>query len=486
MEPRVAIVHYHLQTGGVTRVIQHAVHALSARGVRPVVLAGSRPEHPWPCPVQVVPALQYEEVRPATTPKALLDDLRAAAREALGGAPDLWHVHNHSLGKNLVFPVALRMLAQDGERILLQVHDLAEDGRPALYRRMLDTLGEGRIDRLASVLYPDAPQVHFAVLNRRELQAFAAAGVPTGRNHLLPNAVDLDMEGNLPARAAPASQAPLWLYPTRAIRRKNLGEFLLWASITPEARFGTTRGPANPAEWPRYQEWRRFAAELRLPVSFELGEQPGATLAGLLAACHATVTTSVAEGFGLAFLEPWLALRPVAGRDLPELTDDFRAEGVRLDGLYRRLDVPLAWLDRDALRAAAGAALTRLHEAYARPLPPDAVDRALAAWIRDGHVDFGRLDEPLQRAVIRRVHGATDERSALHPGTLGAGMPTGAVVAANRQRIRHNFGLKTYGERLLRCYRALLDAPVAPPRPLDGEALLDHYLAPERLYLLRT
>ncbi len=485
MGPRVAIVHYHLQTGGVTRVIQHAVHALLARGARPAVLTGQRPDAPWPCPVQVLPALQYEETRPAASPRQLLETLREAARQALGAAPDLWHVHNHSLGKNLLLPVVLRMLAEDGERLLLQVHDLAEDGRPALYRRLLETLGEGDAQRLSAVLYPNAPHVHYAVLNRRELEAFRSAGVSPQCGHLLPNAVDLDMEGGGDPTPPPAGP-PLWLYPTRAIRRKNLGEFLLWAAVTPDARFATTRGPANPAERPRYEAWRAFSAALELPVAFEQGERPGATLAGLLAACHATVTTSVAEGFGLAFLEPWLALRPVAGRDLPELTDDFRAEGVRLDALYRRLEVPCEWLDAVALREAAAGALERTHRAYRRPVPEAGPERALAAWIRDGWLDFGRLDEPLQRQVIRRLHASAEARALLRPQGLGETLPGAAAVAANRERIRHRFGLHGYGERLRACYGALLESPTAPPDALDGGALLDHYLSPERLYLLRT
>ncbi len=54
---RVAIVHYHLQTGGVTRIVEHAVSGLSTQGVELVILSGAAPEHDWPVPVQVVPTL---------------------------------------------------------------------------------------------------------------------------------------------------------------------------------------------------------------------------------------------------------------------------------------------------------------------------------------------------------------------------------------------------------------------------------------------
>jgi hypothetical protein len=36
------------------------------------------------------------------------------------------------------------------------------------------------------------------------------------------------------------------------------------------------------------------------------------------------ITTSVLEGFGFAYLEPWIADRAVIGRSIPMITPDFR------------------------------------------------------------------------------------------------------------------------------------------------------------------
>ena len=58
---RVAIVHYHLRPGGVTRVIQQSLTALdveSSAEFRCVVLAGEPPQATMPVPnVAVIPAL---------------------------------------------------------------------------------------------------------------------------------------------------------------------------------------------------------------------------------------------------------------------------------------------------------------------------------------------------------------------------------------------------------------------------------------------
>ena len=59
------------------------------------------------------------------------------------------------------------------------------------------------------------------------------------------------------------------------------------------------------------------------------------------------VTTSIAEGFGLTFLEAIVFGRPLLGRDLPEITTDFRSQGINLQSLYSGLLVPRRWIDEN-------------------------------------------------------------------------------------------------------------------------------------------
>ncbi|MBK1706983.1 glycosyltransferase [Halochromatium glycolicum] len=513
---RIAIVHFHLQTGGVTRVIEHACRALALSGHEVAVLSGELPPQPqaFPARVKLVPALSYEERREPLGPSALREEMTQAATEALGAAPDLWHVHNHCLGKNLALPDALFQLAESGQRLLLQPHDFAEDGRPALYRRMLETLSAQDSAALSARLYPLAPQIHYATLNARDLGFLGAAGIPAQQLHELPNAVALASPaasgsptgspaaspagspiGSSAASPAPSLAAPraiparsrLWLYPTRAIRRKNLGELLFWAAVAgPEDRFGATQAPQNPLEQPRYQRWVALAEELALPVDFELGARTD-DFGALLASSHALITTSVGEGFGLAFLEPWLIDRPLAGRELPEITGDFTANGIDLSGLYRRLPVPLDWLDAEALRRRLDQALAITADAYRRPRDRDDLDRAWgAATDSAGRIDLGRLDEEAQAQVLRRVRA---DPSA--PSALDATSPPLAdgpeLIARNRALVEHHYLLEGYRHRLEAIYQSLLAAPsTAIGDQADGEALIAQFQAPERLWLLRT
>lgn len=483
---RVAIVHYHLQPGGVTRIIEHCLRGLADKPVKVVVLTGRRPPSSFVGAWRVVKGLEYEQYRPSISPASLAMEMRAAAREALGDSPDLWHVHNHSLGKNTVLAGALLSLAKAGEALLLQLHDFAEDGRPANYRLMLRTMAQGRRIALAKLLYPLADHVHYALLNKRDFGFLLDAGGLPGNLHLVPNPVELHADCSHP-KAKQREEELFWLYPTRAIRRKNIGELLLWAaSAPPHHRFATSLGPDNPLERPRYERWKALSRELGLPVAFEISSSPGTDFVELLRQADIVVTTSVAEGFGLAFLEPWLVGRPVSGRILEEITQEFCEAGVQLPWGYHRLDVPLPWFGRERVIAAARNGLLRSMDAYARVPAPGDLSRVLDAWIANDMVDFGRLDEALQETAIRRVVDRGGEDLPFIPSILSCPEDAQAVITNNCHILQQHYCLREYGNRLYALYLQVAATSSSSVEALDGEILLDHFLAPERLHLLRV
>jgi hypothetical protein len=51
------------------------------------------------------------------------------------------------------------------------------------------------------------------------------------------------------------------------------------------------------------------------------------------------ITTSIREGFGMVYLEPWLAGTPVIGRNLPSVTKDLEAYGIEFPRLYSAIIV---------------------------------------------------------------------------------------------------------------------------------------------------
>ena len=129
----------------------------------------------------VVEGLDYATPSEAVDPQILATRLKETAMATLGESPDLWHIHNHSLGKNPALTEAVAILAESGENMLLHPHDFAEDGRPANYRSLQEVYSRA---------YPTGRRIHYAALNQRD-QGFLAhllknSGSPV---HLLANAV---------------------------------------------------------------------------------------------------------------------------------------------------------------------------------------------------------------------------------------------------------------------------------------------------------
>lgn len=468
MSPRVAIVHYHLRPGGVTRVIEAGVRALRAAGAEPAVLTGSDAPPAFPAPVRTVPGLNYDETGPGA--EALAGRIEAAERDAFGRAADVLWIHNATLGKNPSLAQAVGRWAAQGRRMILHLHDFAEDGRPALHA----ALARARPDP-GRWLYPAAPQIRYAVLTERDLGVLLRAGADPAAVALLPNAVFPSDEPAPPVAAEPGR----FLNPVRAIRRKNIGELLLRAAQEPERRWALTLPPTQPADLPAYRRWRALAARLQLTVEFETGAPPAnESLARALARAESVYTTSIAEGFGLGFLEPWAAHRPVCGRDLPEITAGLRKAGVVLDGLYDAWPVPWSAFDADAFRRRFIAAFADARGRYGRG---NADEEAARAWTRlaaGASVDFGALDETAQSETIMNA--------ARLPPPPAAEPPPAGVIAHNAACMRDAFGVAAYARRVRTLLESILRADAAPATALDGEAVLSFFLAPERFRMLRT
>ena len=97
----------------------------------------------------------------------------------------------------------------------------------------------------------------------------------------------------------------------------------------------------------------------------------------------------------------------LVGRDLPEITADFRLAGLRLDWLEPRLQVPVQWIGADRIRQTVLDAYRLTLEAYGRTQPAD-LSAALEGKMKNGLVDFGDLDDPdSEISILVRRHRAT-------------------------------------------------------------------------------
>jgi hypothetical protein len=130
--------------------------------------------------------------------------------------------------------------------------------------------------------------------------------------------------------------------------------------------------------------------------------------------------------------------------------------------------------------------LVRNLAAYGRTPAKDDRERVLVAWIRDHRIDFGRLDESMQETVLHRLASMQAQSAVLHPGALPEPGGLRASLAENQCLLASRYTLASYGEALEASYRQVVNARVTALGSLDGEALLDRFLEPERLTLLRV
>ena len=477
----VAIVHYHLGPGGVTQVIEAASQALAAAGIRHVILTGDaspRPDH------RQIPGLNYLPFPGEHTAESLTEALRAAAADALGGPPDLWHFHNHSLGKNCLIPHVVARLAREDERVVLQIHDLAEQGRPANYQLVAN----------CRMLYPFSPRIRYAFLNSRDLGIFTAAGLPPENAALLPNPVAL------PAATAlrELCDSPILFAPIRGIRRKNLGELVILAALAPAGtRVAVSRAPRNPEALPVHDTWRKFTVKHRLPIEFDVVDRfaPAAGAAtgfeSWLAHASHIVTTSVSEGFGLPFLEAAALGKPLIGRNLPHLTAEHARHGIRAGRLYDRLLVPVDWSDLPILRDHLTTDLERNYRDYRRPLSQETIDATLAALVRDGYLDFGNLPEPLQQGIIERLTDPANRRILLVEvnGETQPAVDWLAAVIADRTPTATPtqlapYSLGEYQKSLTVIYQDLANQPTGSVCHLPTAEILTAHLGPGSFHFL--
>ncbi len=425
---------------------------------------------------------------------------------AAGLHPDrtVLHWHNHSLGKNTAAPAVVRRLASNRWRQLLQIHDFAEDNRPDNYRHLITAASPSDRAQLDGFLYPVASQIHYATLTQGDAEVLAKLGIPSDQTHRLPNSVVLPAESPRPSREESLKlvrrlmglpdDARWCLYPVRGIRRKNVGEFLLLCRWLPENSFGgLTLCPTTEVEKRSYQRWQQVAASVSPRAVFDAARNSEVSLADNLSASDFAFSTSVAEGFGMAFLEPWLATRGVVARRLPTVTDDFESAGLRLNSFYSSIPIPgdVAWLDacRDEIKDAFTAAWSTVPKNF-RPtlqggLPSDGQSSDV--------IDFARLTPPRQTEVLHAAADSLQYESELtkrssrlvdllhHP-------PDDDTIHHNASVVENHFSSDTQRAQLEQIYRDLLEADIDldPDTPSAAGTAIDLVAQARPFYPCRT
>jgi hypothetical protein len=207
-----------------------------------------------------------------------------------------------------------------------------------------------------------------------------------------------------------------------------------------------------------------------------------------VAAADSLISTSITEGFGFSFLEPWMYNKLLWGRKLDNISRDFEKNGIRLDHLYRKLMVPIDWIGQTELFHRWAAAVQRTCQVFNFPIQEIAITAAFEKMTTDGGVDFGLLDEGFQKQVIERVLDNSNNAETLkqinlflnHPGEVSQ---KNRLIDENKQAILKHYNEESYRKRLMEIYETVSHQPVH--QQIDKTVLLDEFLKLDDFSLLK-
>jgi hypothetical protein len=463
---KIAFIHYHLKTGGVTTVLRQQVQSILDT-CEVLVLSGEPPETPFLCDVVHIPGLGYDNSgRNLTKSKEVAAAILKAIHSKWKDGCDLVHVHNPLLKKNANFLKILNELKGRGIKLFLQIHDFAEDGRPLSY--------------FADEEYIE--NCHYGVINSRDYNILLKTGLKEEGLHKIFNTITpfyFDFED--------AILKNYILYPIRAIRRKNIGEaILLSLFFKKNAPLVITLPPNSPADMNSYEDWKTFVTKNKLNVVFEAGLTH--EFSDLVLSSDFLITTSITEGFGFSFLEPWIAKKNLWGRKLPDICQDFEQNSIRLDHLYSRLDVPLDWIDHDMLFYTWRSGIKRASEMFGVAIGDISIKTAYEKATANDVIDFGLLNEPFQKQIISTVLSSNASRNKLirlnsflsNPGSV---LNKDELIQHNMEAVFFIYNKAKYREKLIDIYKKVVRDNVR--HKIDKKLLVSEFLALDNFSLLK-
>lgn len=403
------------------RIIELALpHLVKSSAVRRVTLAvGENADEGWvsnlrrslgkiPLTIVCEPAFRYQSELKMATGVACRRIAEALGRIAEDPAETLFWFHNPGLARNPFLTGEIRKFAASQRtRVLFHHHDFWFENRWARWPD-LRKAGFRTVDAVGELIFGAGAPIGHATINRRDA-AFLEHRFPGA---WLPNLSRRQKSCSATERKAArrwlaeklGDAGPVWLFPTRFLRRKNLAEAVLLARwLRPESWLVTTAGVSSPEEAAYARQLESSAKKGKWRVRFrvlENGDKRAPSIPALLAACEAVVMTSAQEGFGLPYLEAVAAGRPLIARRLPNVIPDIESFGFRLPWLYDEVWIDAAVLDEKKERARQIVAWRAWRAAIPGPLQKYAAESAVLKLPAGKPFPFSRLTLAGQLEVL--------------------------------------------------------------------------------------
>jgi len=462
---KIAFIHYHLKTGGVTTVLKQQIKAIWDESDL-LVLTGSDQKSPFPAETVFIPGLGYSNSsQKSLSPREVAEAILEAISRKFKGSCDVLHVHNPILAKNTNFLNILKELQQRNVNLFLQIHDFAEDGRPGAYF----------FDQYLS-------DCHYGVINSRDYDILLKAGLKKEGLHKIFNMVEPFTLKNMIDYTDDIA-----LYPIRENKKKNIGEaILLSLFFKNHERLSITLPPNSPADFHSYTGWISFVKNKNLNVEFESGLKND--FSKLVLSSKFLITTSISEGFGFSFIEPWCAKKVIWGRKLLDICRDFENNGISLDHLYSELFVPVEWIGKDNFYQKWKDCILKNCKLLNYDIDESSMDKIFSQVIKNETIDFGLLDESFQKKIISNIilsKNGKKELIRLNPYLASVGIVPDkqSLIKNNMKAVISHYNKETYKEKLVEIYKKVSNNSVS--HSIDKKILLSCFLNPRHFSLLK-
>lgn len=500
------ILHCHLRPGGVRRVIEMYLPALAASGeFHAITLAsGDPPDDDWAEHVKS----SVKGVRFTIRTEPALDYLRTKGEDALRTKRDIrsflnlcsdsdtlvW-AHNPGLGRNILLAEELALhSAKTGMPILSHHHDFWFDNRWARWPG-LKANGFGSLEKVARAIFAAGDRVVHAAINSVDEKLLGrhmpdrTVWLPNPTNReARPSSKEIRKAGEWICSES-GHRGPVWIFPTRFLRRKNIGEaVLLTRWLQPDACLVTTAGVSSQEEEKYARRLEEAAKQGNWPVRFRLlsgrdGRAP--TVPALMCASENVLLTSVQEGFGLPFIEAAALGLPLLARRLKNVEPDLLRLGFQFPGTYDEVLIPPEMFDRTAEHQRQ----ELVHASWKRSLPRACRHLAGVPLLlntgANAPIPFSRLTLEAQLEILAIPPAESWNAAApCNPGLAAlAGFPLQSVEWP--EKAEKLISPAACAARLLEAVRAMPESPLGDQAAIrTQDEFIAERLKPEFLYPL--
>lgn len=279
--------------------------------------------------------------------------------------------------------------AKTNKRFFVRVHDFAQQ-RPANFSNVkkFQAFMPNDMPDWHQILYPSTPNIEYIAINTNDYYRLLDHGVEPRRVWYVPNCIDdslstkctldpktgsdpspcLNLRKQLVEKKGIDPGAAIIYYPVRAIPRKNVEESIyilhMLNNLSKLTHFKekydldnkyhlvVSLGGGSEEEKRYCHKLKNFVEKNKLPVTIDISDMvalhreydidhPAQIIkygvSDMYSITRMTISTSIMEGFGFVFIEPWVLGQCVIGRNIPSVTLDFMKNGVSLDHLYSAL-----------------------------------------------------------------------------------------------------------------------------------------------------